>query len=206
MITLLWKITPWLKLLSWCPSKIEQWSLAVKLKEPLMIPKVQSFQSPPEKIEANVRRSNCLRTAPGCCWLTNPALLSLKSAPVADKVPSPSQNAVEGPHSELWVSCIQLELAVHEIRGTWKLITWFEGMDNLTGKWICKVKEWKDVTENIAVKRKGCLVGRGFQQLHGTDWKEAYSPAGQLTSLRCLQCISGDLDLEWHQMDVGPAI
>ncbi|PKI59454.1 hypothetical protein CRG98_020144 [Punica granatum] len=49
---------------------------------------------------------------------------------------------------------------------------------------------------------KGRLVAKGFEQVHGVDYDETFSPVAMLKSIRILLAIAAYYDYEIWQMDV----
>jgi hypothetical protein len=69
-------------------------------------------------------------------------------------------------------------------------------------RWIYRIKHDK----NGKVKQyKARIVALGYQQIHGLDYSETYSPVARLTSLRILLAVSSYYGLVVHQMDVDTA-
>lgn len=72
----------------------------------------------------------------------------------------------------------------------------------LTSKWIFRVKEVVTNDGRVTKRAKARLVARGFQQVHGMDYGETYTPVVKCTSIRILLALFAHLDFELHQMDV----
>ena len=90
------------------------------------------------------------------------------------------QQAVTGPDKEKWKEAIRMEKESLKKNNTWKIVdsSKAEGKKILSSKWIFKTKE--------DGRRKARLVVRGFEQVHGIDYEETYSPVINNASLRIL--------------------
>ncbi|KAL0540170.1 hypothetical protein IC582_024400 [Cucumis melo] len=66
-------------------------------------------------------------------------------------------------------------------------------------KWIFKTK--KDSQGKIE-RYKARLIGKGFTQKEGIDYKETFSPVSSRNSFRVIMALVAHFDLELHQMDV----
>lgn len=72
----------------------------------------------------------------------------------------------------------------------------------ITARWVFKKKMGPD---GEVLKYKARLVGRGFQQMEGLDFKETYSGVVKPTSYRILFALAAIFSWVSHQMDVKTA-
>ena len=84
---------------------------------------------------------------------------------------------------------------------TYELVELPKGKNALRNKWVFKPK--KD-SENL-VKYKARLVVKGFNQKHGVDFDEIFSPVVKLSSIWVVLGLVTSLDLELEQLDVKTA-
>jgi len=83
-----------------------------------------------------------------------------------------------------------------------KLPDHVDEQDVISCKWVFKVK--RDARGKI-IKYKARLVARGFQQVEGMNYEEAWAPVAKYTSLRILLANAGVNDEEIDQMDFDTA-
>ena len=74
-----------------------------------------------------------------------------------------------------------------------------EGAKSIGCKWIFKTK--KDSKGNVE-RYKARLVGKGFTQKEGIDYKETFSPVSSKDSFRIIMALVAHFNLELHHMDV----
>ena len=77
-----------------------------------------------------------------------------------------------------------------------------KGITPIGCKWVFKTK--RDPKCNVE-RYQVCLVGKGFTQKEGIDYKETFSPISLKDSFRVIMALVGHYDLELHQMDVKTA-
>ncbi|CAI7803621.1 unnamed protein product [Closterium sp. NIES-53] len=99
------------------------------------------------------------------------------------------QQALGGEHKEKWREAMDKELKALEERNTWKVVPIGVARNKtvLTGKWVFRVKTKADGTID---KFKARWVVRGFDQEHGRDFTETFTPVSRHTSLRILLAIA----------------
>jgi hypothetical protein len=76
------------------------------------------------------------------------------------------------------------------------------GKSVVTSKWLYKTKIAAD---GSVEKHKARFVARGFSQIEGVDYDEAFAPIARYTSIRTIIAIATKLDWRIHQMDVKTA-
>ena len=86
--------------------------------------------------------------------------------------------------------------SMHENK-VWTLVDLPDGRQAIENKWIFKRKT--DADGNITVY-KARLVAKGFQQVHGVDYNETFSPIALLKFVRIMLAIATFYEI-W-QMDV----
>lgn len=59
--------------------------------------------------------------------------------------------------------------------------------------------------EGILIKRKARVVGKGYSQLSGVDFKETFAPVVRLESIRLLMALAVEMNLRVYQLDVTTA-
>ena len=110
--------------------------------------------------------------------------------------------ATKSEQDEEWQQAINSELL-----SIWKNEVWHEdhlpeGVKPLTTKWVFKIKRGE---HGQIIKFKARLCVRGFEQVHGIDFEEVFSPVMRHNSLRTLLAMAAVHDLEIQQMDVTTA-
>ena len=91
------------------------------------------------------------------------------------------------------------ELSALERTSTWDLVPLPSGAVPITCKWVFKVKTRSDGTvERYKVR----LVIRGFQQEHGQDYDETFSPVVHMTTIMTLIAVVVVHQWSLFQLDV----
>ena len=125
-----------------------------------------------------------------------------------DDEPKSYKSSQERPEFEAkkWQEAVDAEMKAHRRNGTWKKVDKLpdhvEERDVISCKWVFKVK--RNARGKI-IKYKARLVARGFQQVEGINYEEAWAPVAKFTSLRVLLANAGVSDEEIDQMDFDTA-
>jgi len=93
------------------------------------------------------------------------------------------------------------EMSTLEENKTFTLTTLPEGRESVRGRWVYTVKEGFNGDETY----KARYVAKGYSQVKGVDYNEAYAPTASLTSVRYFMQLAAQYDLVLHQMDVKTA-
>ncbi|KAK8985022.1 hypothetical protein V6N11_082641 [Hibiscus sabdariffa] len=116
--------------------------------------------------------------------------------------PKTYHEAVSSPDSEKWLEAMRSEMDSMSENQVWTLVEPPEGIKPIRCKWVFKKKTNMD--GNVQTY-KGQLVAKGFQQIHGVDYDETFSPVAMIKSIRILLAIAAFHDYEIWQMDVKTA-
>ncbi|CAI7888094.1 unnamed protein product [Closterium sp. NIES-53] len=118
--------------------------------------------------------------------------------------PATVQQALGGEHREKWREAMDKELKALKERNTWKVVPIGVARNKtiLTGKWVFRVKTKANGTID---KFKARWVVHGFDQEHGRDFTETFSPVSRHTSLRILLAIVAMKNKKQRQIDVANA-
>jgi hypothetical protein len=81
----------------------------------------------------------------------------------------------------------------------WDIVSRPKGKSIVTSKWIYKIKHTAD---GSIEKHKARFVARGFSQVEGIDYEEAFAPVAQYTSIRMIIFLATSMGWRLHQMDV----
>jgi hypothetical protein len=106
------------------------------------------------------------------------------------------------PDSVKWQEAMKSEIESMRENQVWNLIDPPNGVKTIECKWIYKKKKDMDGNVNIHIAR---LVVKGFRQVQGVDYNEAFSPIAMLKSVRIILAIAAYFDYEIWQMDVKTA-
>ena len=101
-----------------------------------------------------------------------------------------------------WRRAMLEEMKAIEENGTWQLVDPPPGCRPISLKWVYKVK--RDELSAI-VKRKACLVARGFVQREGIDFEEVFAPVARMESVRLLLALVAAKDWRVHHLDIKSA-
>jgi hypothetical protein len=79
------------------------------------------------------------------------------------------------------------EIAALKRTGTWDLVPCPPRVRPITCKWVYKVKTRSD---GSLEQYKTRLVARGFQQEHGRDYDETFTPVAHMTTIHTLLVVA----------------
>lgn len=127
---------------------------------------------------------------------TNSSMVAINSLDLEE--PKSYEEALSGPHSELWQKAISDEYDSLLQNGTWKDVDMPHGKKLLKCKWVFKIK--LDQNGNVS-KHKARLVAKGYCQQKGIDYNETFSPVIRYESLRLLISLAAKMNLQVEQMD-----
>ena len=85
---------------------------------------------------------------------------------------------------------------------TWSLVPLHVGKNFVGCKWVYKTNF---IAEGQIEKYKSRLVAKGFNQLEGIDYNEAFSPVAKMNTIRTILSIASSYKWEIYQMDVKSA-
>jgi hypothetical protein len=107
--------------------------------------------------------------------------------------------AMMGPDSEKWPRAMESEIESMHNNQLWNLVDPVDGVRRIGYKWVLKKKTDNDWNIHIY---KAWLVANAFQQIHGIDSDETFSPIVMLKSVQILLAVAAHFDYEIWQMDV----
>jgi hypothetical protein len=85
---------------------------------------------------------------------------------------------------------------------TWDLVPLPSGRKIFTCRWVYGTKSAVDGQIN---RYKAGIFAKGFQQVHGIDYDETFSPIAKMDSIRLALSIAASKGWEVHQMDMKNA-
>lgn len=104
--------------------------------------------------------------------------------------------------SDRWFAAMDVEMALHEKKGTWELQKPPPGANVMASKWVYIVKTDGD---GDWLRDKARLVGKGFTQIHGIDYQDTWAAVPRLESIRMTAAIAAAKDLHLWQIDFEAA-
>ena len=113
--------------------------------------------------------------------------------------PASYQEAIYSPDSDRWLEAMKSEMQSMHDNQVWTLIDPPNGLKTIGCKWV--FKKTTDMDGNVHTF-KARLVAKGFEQTHGVDYNETFSPVAMLKSIRILLAIAAYYNYEIWQMDV----
>lgn len=129
------------------------------------------------------------------------ALVAMALIAVGDE-PQTYQEAIESPDSKKWKHAMQEEYDSLQQNHTWELVDKPHDQKVIDNKWVFKIKNNPD---DSIERYKARLVARGFNQQHGIDYEETFSPVVRYDSIRTLFAIAAAKKLKMRQFDVKTA-
>lgn len=95
---------------------------------------------------------------------------------------------------------MDLEIVALETNQTWDVVDKTNGVVPIGCRWVYKIKLKSDGT----VERfKARLVAKDYNQQHGIDFHDTFSPTAKIVTIRCLLSIAVVNRWQLHQMDVS---
>lgn len=138
-------------------------------------------------------RSNAKSSASLCC---DTAFLALCEEPKT------YQEAISSRDSVHWKLAMDDELNSLRKNGTWELVKPPPDQHIIDNKWVFKVKQKPDGSLD---RYKARLVVRGFDQVHGVDYSETFSPVVKYTSVRSIFALAAAQKMKLKQFDIKTA-
>ncbi|GKA11115.1 integrase, catalytic region, zinc finger, CCHC-type containing protein [Tanacetum coccineum] len=83
------------------------------------------------------------------------------------------KNIKEAMSDHCWIESMQDELHLFKRLDVWELVPILDGKNIIAVKWIWKNK---NDAEYVVIRNKSCLVGKGYKQEEGIDFKESFAP------------------------------
>lgn len=139
---------------------------------------------------------NRLRPINEVSALISMAMISIQSEPRS------YQEAIESIESEKWLKAMKEEIDSLSVNNTWILVQKPLKQKVIDCKWVFKIKNNPDDTIE---RYKARLVARGFNQEHGIDYEETFSPVVRYDSIRAILAIVAAKKLKMKQFDVKTA-
>ncbi|PKU68279.1 Retrovirus-related Pol polyprotein from transposon TNT 1-94 [Dendrobium catenatum] len=101
-----------------------------------------------------------------------------------------------------WRAAMSLEFQALQQQGTWELVPPDPSQNVLGSKWTFRIK----YNSNGSIARhKARLVAKGFNQEHGIDYTETFSPVAKMPTIRVLILLALHHNWTIHQLDVSNA-
>lgn len=94
------------------------------------------------------------------------------------------------------------ELEALEKNHTWVLTTLPRGKKAIGSKWVYKIKLKPD--GNVE-RFKARLVAKGYNQVHGIDYTDSFSPVAKLVTVRMLIAFATAKAWPLHQLNINNA-
>lgn len=115
------------------------------------------------------------------------------------KEPVSYQEAAADP---MWVTAMQNELKALHLNQTWDLVPLPTDKKAIGSRWVFKVKLKAD---GSLERCKARLVAKGYNQKHGIDYEETFSPVVKMSTVRLLLSLAASRHWKLHQLDVNNA-
>ncbi|KAL8133051.1 hypothetical protein AgCh_008493 [Apium graveolens] len=108
----------------------------------------------------------------------------------------------EAANNPVWIAAMQKELEALHTNNTWDLVPLPANKKPIGSKWVFKVKLKSD---GSLERCKARLVAKGYNQKHGIDYQETFSPVVKMSTVRILLALAASRNWELHQLDVNNA-
>ncbi|KAJ1518865.1 hypothetical protein ONE63_011517 [Megalurothrips usitatus] len=113
--------------------------------------------------------------------------------------PQSYEEAIESHHTKEWKKSMREEMENMKKHEAWEIVPRPEKKNIIGSKWVYKIK--KNENGDI-VKYKSRLVGQGFSQVKGVDYKETYPPVLIKKSIKILLSIAVEKGFKTRHIDV----
>ncbi|GAA0155422.1 transmembrane signal receptor [Lithospermum erythrorhizon] len=110
------------------------------------------------------------------------------------------QEALQSKEKEHWKQAME-DGSLYK-NHTFTLVNKVPNSTVLKNRWIYKIKS---ISGSVKPRYKARLVVKGYEQKHGIDYDEVFSPVVKMTSIRLALSLLAKLDLEVEQLDVKTA-
>ncbi|RVX19280.1 Retrovirus-related Pol polyprotein from transposon TNT 1-94 [Vitis vinifera] len=101
-----------------------------------------------------------------------------------------------------WIEAMKPEIDVIERNGTWKLTELPKTKKAIGVKWVFRTKFNSD---GSTFKHKARLVVKGFAQVVGMDYGDAFAPVARHDTIRLLLALAGQMGWKVYHLDVKSA-
>lgn len=140
-------------------------------------------------------RSQNEKNVAGLCYCDT-AFLTLSEEPRTYR------EAMNSEDSEKWKFAMDDEFNSLKKNSTWDLVQLPSNYNIIDNKWVFKKKQKPDGTLD---RYKARLVVRGFDQVHGVDYSETFSPVVKYTSVRSIFALAAAQKMKLKQFDIKTA-
>ena len=116
--------------------------------------------------------------------------------------PKNVNQALSSKDADQWKQAMENEINSLKKNKVWSLVKLPQGKKAIGSKWIFKQK--RDSDGNVE-RFKARLVAQGYNQTHGVDYDETFSPVVRFESIRAVIALAAKNGIQLQQMDVKTA-
>nr|CAN82452.1 hypothetical protein VITISV_003326 [Vitis vinifera] len=120
----------------------------------------------------------------------------------AIKVSEPSTTLKQAFKDPNWTKAMEMEIAALHRNPTWDLVEQPPDVNVIGCKWVYKLKHKPD---GSIERYKARLVAKGYNQTHGLDYFETFSPVVKAATIRIILTVALSFKWEIRQLDVHNA-
>ncbi|RVW44406.1 Retrovirus-related Pol polyprotein from transposon RE1 [Vitis vinifera] len=124
-------------------------------------------------------------------------ILDLSAIKVSE--PSTLKQAFKDPN---WTKAMEMEITALHRNHTWDLVEQPPNVNVIGCKWVCKLKHKPD---GSIERYKARLVAKGYNQTHGLDYFETFSPVVKAATICIILTVALSFKWEIRQLDVHNA-
>ena len=124
-------------------------------------------------------------------------ILDLSAVKISE--PYTLKQALKDPN---WIQAMDLEIAALHRNQTWDLVEQPPEVNLIGCKWVYKLKHKPD---GSIERYKARLVAKGYNQTHGLDYFETFSPVVKAATIRIILTVALSFQWEIRQLDVHNA-
>eukprot|EP00261_Vitis_vinifera_P019697 XP_010650252.1 PREDICTED: uncharacterized protein LOC104879339 [Vitis vinifera] len=124
-------------------------------------------------------------------------ILDLSAVKISE--PYTLKQALKDPN---WIQAMDLEIAALHRNQTWDLVEQPSEVNLIGCKWVYKLKHKPD---GSIERYKARLVAKGYNQTHGLDYFETFSPVVKAATIRIILIVALSFQWEIRQLDVHNA-
>ncbi|PKU77029.1 Retrovirus-related Pol polyprotein from transposon TNT 1-94 [Dendrobium catenatum] len=111
-------------------------------------------------------------------------------------------NYTQASKNEQWRAAMSQEFQALQMQGTWNLVPRHPSQNILGCKWTYRTKLKSD---GSVARYKARLVAKGFNQEHGIDYLETFSPVAKIPTVRVFILVALHFKWDIHQLDISNA-
>jgi hypothetical protein len=113
-------------------------------------------------------------------------------------MPTTYEQAMNDEFSDKWKLACDIEIASMSDKEVYTLVPRTKHMSIVPCRWVFDIKRDEN---NLPIRFKARLVGKGFKQIYGIDYEETFSPVAKYKSIKMVLAFAAQHQLPLYQID-----